>query len=118
MSAKITQLSNGAEGVFIKNERFNTTLISFNFYVPLSRDTVADYALLPFIMTSCSKEYPDFSRLNFKLAKLCDDQDLFSRAFSVAKAIVADDPDLLKTDNQALRAAVFSYLTPIAASIS
>ena len=31
MSAKITQLSNGAEGVFIKNERFNTTLVSFNF---------------------------------------------------------------------------------------
>ena len=31
---KVTQLSNGAEGVFIKNERFNTTLVSFNFYMP------------------------------------------------------------------------------------
>lgn len=70
MSAKITQLSNGVEGVFIKNDRFNTTLISFNFYVPMSRDTAAEYALLPFVMTTCSKEYPDFSRLNFKLAKL------------------------------------------------
>ena len=70
MSAKITQLSNGAEGVFIKNDRFNTTLISFNFYVPLSSDTVAEYALLPFVMTTCSAAYPDFSALNFKLAKL------------------------------------------------
>ncbi len=70
MSAKITQLSNGAEGVFIKNDRFNTTLISFNFYVPLASETVAEYALLPFVMTTCSKAYPDFSALNFKLAKL------------------------------------------------
>ncbi len=70
MSAKITALSNGVEGVFIKNNRFNTTSVSFNFYVPLSRDTAAEYALLPFVMSSCSKKYPDFSRLNFKLAKL------------------------------------------------
>lgn len=70
MSAKITQLSNGAEGVFIKNDRFNTTLVSFNFYVPLSDKTAAEYALLPFVMTTCSKEYPNFSALNFKLAKL------------------------------------------------
>lgn len=70
MSAKVTQLSNGAEGVFIKNDRFNTTLISFNFYMPLSADTAALYALLPFVLTTCSKKYPDFSRLNYKLAKL------------------------------------------------
>ncbi|MDO4607797.1 MAG: pitrilysin family protein, partial [Clostridia bacterium] len=70
MSAKITTLSNGAEGVFIKSNRFNTTLVSFNFYVPLSSETAAEYALLPFVLTTCSKKYPDFSRLNFKLAKL------------------------------------------------
>ncbi len=70
MSAKITRLSNGAEGVFIKNDRFNTTLVSFNFYVPLAQETAAEYALLPFVMTTCSKAYPDFSSLNFKLAKL------------------------------------------------
>ncbi len=70
MSNKIISLSNGAEGVFIKNDRFNTTLVSFNFYVPLKRETAAENALLPFVMSSCSKKYPDFSRLNFKLAKL------------------------------------------------
>ena len=31
---------------------------------------MASNALLPFILTSCSKKYPDFSRLNYKLAKL------------------------------------------------
>lgn len=70
MSAKIYSLSNGAEGLFIKNERFNTTSVSFNFYLPLSADTVAEYALLPFILTTCGAEYPDFSVLNYKLSRL------------------------------------------------
>lgn len=70
MSEKIINLSDGVEGLFIKNSRFNTTLISYNFYLPLKKDTAAEYALLPFILTSCGKSYPDFSRLNYKLAKL------------------------------------------------
>ena len=70
MSLKTVKLAEGAEGLFIKNERFNTTLISCNFFLPLKKDTVAEYALLPFILTSCSKKYPDFSRLNYKLSKL------------------------------------------------
>ena len=52
MSAKITALGNGAQGVFVRNDRFNTTLISFNFYMPLSKETVAENALLPFPRTS------------------------------------------------------------------
>lgn len=70
MSAKIYSLSDGAEGLFIKNERFNTTSVSFNFYLPLSADTAAAYALLPFMLTTCGAEYPDFSVLNFKLSRL------------------------------------------------
>ena len=70
MSAKIYGLSEGAEGMFIKNERFNTTSVSFNFYLPLSADSAAAYALLPFILTTCGAEYPDFSVLNFKLSRL------------------------------------------------
>ncbi|MGN0451564.1 MAG: EF-P 5-aminopentanol modification-associated protein YfmF [Acutalibacteraceae bacterium] len=70
MSAKIYGLSEGAEGLFIKNERFNTTSVSFNFYLPMSADTAAAYALLPFILTTCGAEYPDFSVLNFKLSRL------------------------------------------------
>lgn len=70
MSLKITPISNGVEGLYIKNDRFNTTLLSFNFYLPLKKETVAENALLPFILTTCSKQYPDFSALNYKLAKL------------------------------------------------
>lgn len=70
MSEKTVMLSSGAEGLFIKNQRFNTTLISFNFYMPLEIQKAAANALLPFILTSCSKAYPDFSRLNYKLNKL------------------------------------------------
>ena len=70
MSAKIYGLSEGAEGLFIKNERFNTTSVSFNSYLPLSADSAAAYALLPFILTTCGAEYPDFSVLNFKLSRL------------------------------------------------
>ncbi len=70
MSLEIIELQKGVEGLFIKNSRFNTTLISYNFFMPLNKATVAENALLPFMLTSCSKEYPDFSRLNYKLAKL------------------------------------------------
>ena len=67
---KILKLADGVDGLFIKNERFNTTLVSCNFYLPLKKDTAATYALLPFILTSCSKKYPDFSKLNYKLNRM------------------------------------------------
>ncbi len=70
MSAKIYRPANGADGLFIKNDRFNTTSVSFNFYMPLKAETAARYALLPFILTTCGKDFPDFSRLNYKLDKL------------------------------------------------
>ena len=70
MPEKIISLADGVEGLFVKNDRFNTTLISCNFYVPLKKETAATYGLLPFILTSCSKKYTDFSKLNYKLCKL------------------------------------------------
>lgn len=70
MLNKIIKLKDGVEGLFVKNERFNTTSISFNFYLPLKKETVAENALLPFILTSCSEKYPSFSALNYKLNKL------------------------------------------------
>lgn len=70
MSAQLTPLSSGVEGLFLKNSRFSTTLISFNFYMPLEREKSAARALLPFLLTTCSKKYTDFSKLNYKLSKL------------------------------------------------
>ena len=70
MSAKIVSIANGVEGLFVENNRFNTTSISYNFYLPLKAETVAENALLPFILTASSQKYPDFSALNLKLNKL------------------------------------------------
>lgn len=63
-------LANGVEGMFIRNTRFKTTRISFNFYLPLSPQTVAVNALLPCVLTSCSEEYRTFTELNRKLKEL------------------------------------------------
>ena len=70
MSDHLISLANGVEGLFIQNKSFHTTLVSFHFYLPLSRKTVAENALLPFLLTTCGKQYPDFSALNFKLSHL------------------------------------------------
>ena len=70
MLENTTELSNAAKGNFIRTERFKTTYISYNFYLPLDREKTAAFALLPFVLTTCGKEYPDFSKLNFKLNKL------------------------------------------------
>ncbi len=70
MQKGIAELGQGVEGLFIKSSRFKTTLISCNFYLPLEKERVAENALLPFILTTCSKKYPDFSKLNYKLNRL------------------------------------------------
>ncbi len=70
MSYKSFKISNGADGIFVENTRFNTTVISLNFYLPLQKETIAQNALLPFVLTSCSEQYPDYSKLNLKLNML------------------------------------------------
>jgi len=60
----VKKIADNAECLFVRSNRFNTTLVSFNFYLPLSKDTVAP------VLTTCGKEYPDFSKLNFKLSRL------------------------------------------------
>ena len=70
MSDKIVSIAEGVEGLFIENNRFNTTSISYNFYLPMKEETAALNALLPFVLTSCGKDYPDFSALTLKLYKL------------------------------------------------
>lgn len=70
MSYALTQIEKGVDGIFVETEKFTSTLISFHFYMPLAAETAAQYSLLPFLMTTCSKNYPDFSKLNYKLSKL------------------------------------------------
>ena len=70
MTCKTGELARGVKGTFIKNDRFNTTLISFNFYTPINSETVAGNALLISLLSTCSNEFPDFLKLNYELNRL------------------------------------------------
>lgn len=70
MVYKTENLAKGVNGLFIKNDRFNTTLISFNFYTPLSSTSAGENALLTSLLSTCSNQYPDFAKLNYELNRL------------------------------------------------
>ena len=70
MSVKKIEIAKGVEGYYIQNTRFNTTLVTYNFYLPLSADNMATNALLPFLLTSCSEQFRDYIELNIKLLEL------------------------------------------------
>ena len=54
----------------------------------------------------------------FKLAKLCDDSELFEKAFGTAKEILASDPGLIKPEHEELRRALSKQIMPITSTIS
>lgn len=54
----------------------------------------------------------------FNLAKLCDDKDLFEKAFAEAKALVARDPELIMPENQEIKKVIEKIMTPQASTIS
>lgn len=70
MSFKKVKLAKGVQGCFIESKHLNTTLISYNFYLPLNSEDMAGMALLPYLLTSCSKAYPEFTGLNIRLLEL------------------------------------------------
>lgn len=67
---EIRKLAEGVEGLFIENKRFKTTLVSFNFYLPLCKEEYSANALLPYVLSSCSAEYDSFRNLNLALGEL------------------------------------------------
>lgn len=67
---KCIQIADRISGLWIQNDRFSTTHISVNLYLPLRKETLAVNALLPYVLSSCSADYPDFSALNRRLSEL------------------------------------------------
>ena len=63
-------IADGVTGLFIENTRFSTTHISVNLYLPLIEEKIAANALLPYVLSSCCAEHPDFSALNLRLSEL------------------------------------------------
>ena len=70
MSLQRCEIAKGVDGYYIENTRFNTTLITYNFYLPLDKNSMATNSLLPYILTSCSDEFRDYIELNLALLEL------------------------------------------------
>ena len=54
----------------IRDTKFKTMRISAHLIVPMSRQTAAENALLPLLLSRASREYPDFTKLGQRLAEL------------------------------------------------
>lgn len=70
---KINDKSEIANGVFIHNltdDKFKTMRISLNFIVPIKKETVSHYAIIPSLITQATKECPSIDKLSKHLAKL------------------------------------------------
>lgn len=55
---------------------------------------------------------------NFKIAALCDDQDLLSSAFATAKTIIQSDPELSLPEHLALKEKLAQFMVPRTSTIS
>lgn len=54
----------------IRDSRFKTMRMSVNFMVPLQKETAAGNAIIPFLLSRSNRKYPDFTKLNERLAEL------------------------------------------------
>ena len=54
----------------VQDTRFKTMRIAVSFILPIKKDTAAANALLPFLLSRASREYPDFTKLSERLAEL------------------------------------------------
>lgn len=70
MKNSLINLGQGIDALFIKNDRFNSTLLSFHFFVPLDSKTIAKNALLPFLLSSSTEQYREYTALNIRLLEL------------------------------------------------
>ena len=63
-------LCSGAFFTAIQDARFKTGRMTLSFLVPLSEETAARYAILPFLLRRACAAYPDFTQLNRRLSEL------------------------------------------------
>ena len=63
-------ITDGVDLLFVSNKKFHTTLVSFNFYLPLEKEKISSYSLLTSILTTCSERYRDYRLLNLELGRL------------------------------------------------
>lgn len=66
----IVKISEGIHLVNLPADRFKTAEISVSMAVPLRPETAAENALVTYLLSRSCEEYPDFLKLNQKLAQL------------------------------------------------
>lgn len=71
-----------------------------------------------FFLSSSKESLRQSGGFEFKLAKLCDNTELFELAFKAAKEITENDPYLEREENRALKSAVGEYMTSATSTIS
>lgn len=67
---EVYDVSDGVQIVCVPADRFKTNEISVSFACPLTSDTAAVNAVVPFILSRTCAEYPSIQKLNRKLASL------------------------------------------------
>lgn len=63
-------VSDGVEIISVFADRFKTNELSLSFLVPLSAETASVNAIVPMLLSRCSREYPTILNLNRRLASL------------------------------------------------
>lgn len=66
----VVKISDGIRLINLPADRFKTAEISVSMAVPLIAETAAENALVTYLLSRTCEEYPDFSKLNKKLAEL------------------------------------------------
>lgn len=66
----IVKLADGVEGCFIRSDKFKTSSISINMFIPADEKEVSAYSLLSLILTAITADYPDYTSLNRVLNEL------------------------------------------------
>ncbi len=111
------------ENVVVRNftdEKFKTMRISVNMILPLEYETVAQYAVLPSIVSRATMQYPDITSLSKHLAelygcsiysnvgKIGDNQILNISAGGISDKFVLEKENLAKELSKLLCSAIFS----------
>ena len=109
-----TGINEGVQLVCAKTNRFKTNEISISFVVPLKEETAAANALLAYLISQTTKEYPSLAEFNKKLAMLYGASvHAFISKFGENQCITLEAScldDRFSMDGEAISTEVFDFL--------
>ena len=60
----------GVEFLGVRDPKFKTARMSVHFLLPMQKEHASENALLPFLLSRACKKYPDYTKLEQRLAEL------------------------------------------------